>query len=82
MVEFIGHTDKEKSAILISDLTLPSEKIDIIKEKLLEHDYVKKVEIQRNNHEIELTLNRKIRDCPDCPTILKEYYNSILDDIK
>jgi hypothetical protein len=50
----------ETVAELISDVTLPVNKIDVIKEKLLEHEYVKKVEIQRNNREIELTLTRTI----------------------
>jgi hypothetical protein len=86
MVEFIGHivghTAKDKSTILISDVTLPSEKLDEIKEKLLEHEYVTNVEIQRKNREIDLSLNRSMEECPDCPKILKEYYNSIVDDIK
>jgi hypothetical protein len=81
MVEFIGHKENNKSAILISDVTLPSDKIDIIKEKLLEHEYVKKVEIQRNNREIELTLTRTIEECPDCPHIIKEHYNSVVNGI-
>jgi hypothetical protein len=82
MVEFIGHKENDKSAILISDVTLPQDKIDVIKEKLLEHEYVKKVEIQRNNREIELTLTRTIEECPDCPRILKEHYNSVVNGIK
>ncbi len=81
MVEFIGHTEKDKSAILITDVTLPSDKIDQIKEKLLGHEYVKNVEIQRENREIELTLNRKIEECPNCPKILKEYYDSVIESI-
>ena len=32
MVEFICHTENRKSAILISDTTLPKEEIDEIKE--------------------------------------------------
>jgi hypothetical protein len=86
MVEFIehtvGHTGKEKSYILITDVTLPTDKIDEIKEKLLDHEYVTKVEIQRENREIELSLNRTIKECPDCPKILKEHYNSVIDEIK
>ena len=81
MVEFIGHKENDKAAILISDVTLPADKLDVIKEKLLEHEYVKKVEIQRNNREIELTLTRTIKECPDCPHILKEHYNSIINNI-
>ena len=81
MVEFIGHKENDKSAILISDVTLPLDKIDIIKEKLLEHEYVKKVEIQRNNREIELTLTRTIEECPDCPSIIKEHYNSVVNGV-
>ena len=35
----------------------------------------------RNNQEIELKLNRTIEECPNCTKILKDYYNSVLDDI-
>ena len=56
--------------------------LDEIKEKLLEHEYVTNREIQRKNREIDLSLNRSMEECPDCPKILKEYYNSIVDDIK
>jgi len=34
IVEFICHTENRKSAILISDTTLPKEEVDEIKEKL------------------------------------------------
>ena len=81
MVEFIGHKENDKAALLISDVTLPANKIDVIEEKLLEHEYVKKVEVQRNNREIELTLNRTIEECPDCPHILKDYYTRVINDI-
>ena len=86
MVEFIGHivghTGQDKSTILISDVTLPSDKLDLIKEKFLEHEYVSNVEIERKNREINLSLNRSMEECPNCTKILKEYYNSIVDEIK
>ena len=85
MVEFIGHivghTGQDKSTILITDVTLPSDKLEVIKEKFLEHEYVTNVEIERKNREINLSLNRSMEECPDCPKILKEYYNSIINDI-
>jgi len=63
-------------------MNFPTEKIDEIKEKLLEHEYVTDVKIVRNNREILLALDRSVEECPDCPDIFKEYYNSVLNDIK
>ena len=84
MVEFIehkvGHTGKDKSTIIISDMNFPSERTDEIKEKLLKHEYVTEVRIERNNREILLTLDRSIEECPDCPKIFKEYYTSVKND--
>jgi hypothetical protein len=84
MVEFIGHivghTGKDKSTIILSDMNFPSERTDEIKEKLLKHEYVTEVRIERNNREILLTLDRSIEECPDCPNIFKEYYTSVLND--
>ena len=84
MVEFIGHivghTSKDKSTIILSDMNFPSEKSDEIKEKLLKHEYVTDVRIVRNNREILLTLDRTVEECPDCPEIFKEYYTSVLND--
>ncbi len=86
MVEFIGHivghTGKDKSTIILSDMNFPTEKTDEIKEKLMEHEYVTDVKIERNNREILLALDRSVEECPDCPNIFKEYYTSVLNNIK
>lgn len=84
MVEFlghiVGHTGKDKSTIILSDMNFPSERSDEIKEKLLKHEHVTDVRIVRNNREIELSLDLSVEECPDCPEIFKEFYSSVLND--
>jgi hypothetical protein len=85
MLEYVGHTGDQKAVIFFHDQFLPSEKITEINKKLSKYKYnanVSGANKQKECKSIVLHLESPINECSDCINDFKEYYLSILEDIK
>jgi len=85
MLECVGHSGDEKAVVFFIDKFFPSDKIDEINEKLSKYKYNATVSItnrQAARESIVLHLKSPIDECSNCINDFKEYYQSILEDIK
>jgi hypothetical protein len=85
MLKYVGHTGDQKAVIFFYDQFFPSDKKDEINKKLSKYKYnanVSGTNQQKENKSIVLHLESPIDECSSCINDFKEYYLSILEDIK
>ena len=85
LLEYVGHTEDQKTIVFFHDKSFPSDKIDEINEKLSKYKYTAKVSTtnrQTERESIVLHLESPIEECSICINEFKEYYQSIIQDIK